>query len=140
MDVKDGAGKRRPHHAGLEVSWREADVDADAEQDRHAAVEDAFDSSIDRSVRGLLAGCRRKDGVCCHVILRLQDWVLRGPPEMDLPGWVEDITQWAFHKGVFRREVSQLPAPFAPLSSEWRAIGKLPTTQLPGSSQHRAKM
>ena len=54
MDVKDGAGKRREHHAGLEVSWREADEDADAEQGRHAAVEAAFRGSIDRSV-GLLA-------------------------------------------------------------------------------------
>src|ERR1700704_5897536 len=79
MDVKDRAGQRRAHHAGPEVSWREADEDADAEQDRHAAVEDAFESSIDRSVRGLLAGCRRKDdGVCCHVLLRLQGWVPRG--------------------------------------------------------------
>ena len=40
MDMKDGAGKRRPQHAGLEVGWREADVDADAHQDRHAAIED----------------------------------------------------------------------------------------------------
>jgi hypothetical protein len=55
MDVKDGAGKRRAHHAGLEVSWREADEDADAEQDRHAAEEAAFSGSIDRSVGGLLA-------------------------------------------------------------------------------------
>src|SRR5207245_11311669 len=77
MDVKDGAGKRRAQHAGLEVSWREADEDADAKQDRHAAVEDAFGGSIDRSIVGLFAGCRRKDSVCCHVLLRLQDWVLR---------------------------------------------------------------
>ena len=55
MDVKDGAGKRRAHHAGLEVSRREADEDADAEQGRHAAVEAAFRGSIDRSVGGLLA-------------------------------------------------------------------------------------
>src|SRR6266851_3366334 len=36
VDVKDGAGKRRAHHAGPEVSWREADEDARrrAEQDR----------------------------------------------------------------------------------------------------------
>ena len=61
MDVKDGAGKRRAHHAGLEVSWREADVDTDAEQDRHAAVEGALDGSIDRSVRGLSAGCGRRN-------------------------------------------------------------------------------
>ncbi len=50
MNVKDGAGKRRAHHAGLEVSWREADEDADAEQSRHAGVEAAFRGSIDRSV------------------------------------------------------------------------------------------
>ena len=55
MDVKNGTGKRRAHHAGLEVSWREADEDADAEQDRHAAVEAAFGTSLERSVGGLLA-------------------------------------------------------------------------------------
>src|SRR5450432_968818 len=55
MDVKNGAGKRRTHHAGLEVSWREADEDTDAEQDRHAAVEAAFGGSIDRPIVGLLA-------------------------------------------------------------------------------------
>jgi hypothetical protein len=71
VDVKDVAGKRRAHHAGLEVGWREADEDADAKQDRHAAIEDALDGSIDRSVRGLLAGCRRKDGVGCHGLLHL---------------------------------------------------------------------
>jgi hypothetical protein len=54
VDVKDGAGKRRAHHACLEVTWREADEDADAEQDRHAAVEDTFDGSVDRPVPGLL--------------------------------------------------------------------------------------
>ena len=52
MDVQDGAGKRRTHHACLEVSWREADEDADAEQYRHAAVEAAFRGSIDRPVGG----------------------------------------------------------------------------------------
>ena len=41
MDMKDGAGKRRAHYAGLEVSWREAD--GACEQCRHAlAVEAAF--------------------------------------------------------------------------------------------------
>jgi hypothetical protein len=28
MDVKNGAGKWRTHHAGLEVSWREANEGA----------------------------------------------------------------------------------------------------------------
>src|SRR5207245_8054532 len=45
--------------------------------DRHAAVEDAFDGSIDRSIRGLVDGCRHKDRVRCYVLLRLQGWVLR---------------------------------------------------------------
>jgi hypothetical protein len=58
----------RPHP---EVSGREADEDADAEQDRHAAVEDAFDGSIDRSVPGQLGGGWRKDGVGCHGLLHL---------------------------------------------------------------------
>src|SRR5205085_5686464 len=62
VEMENGAGKRRAHHAGLEVSWREADVDTDAEQDGHAAVEDGFDSSIGRSVRGLSAGCGRTLG------------------------------------------------------------------------------
>src|SRR5437016_670137 len=106
MDVKDGAGKRRAHHSGLEVSWREADEDADAEQDCHTAVEDAFDGSIDRSVRGLLAGCGRKDGVCCHVLLHLQVGAA-GPPEMDLPECVEDITQWGRSQRYFAGEVFQ---------------------------------
>src|SRR5258708_28557757 len=93
MDVKDGAGKRRAHHAGLEVGWREADEDADAEQDRHAAVEDAFDGSIDRSVVGLFAGCRRKDGVCCHVLLRLQGWCC-GPAGDGFTGIRRRYTRW----------------------------------------------
>src|ERR1700704_800735 len=82
MDVEDGAGKRRAQHAGLEASCREADVDADTEQDRHAAVEDAFDGSIDRPIRGLVGGCRHKDRVRCHVLLRLQGWVLRAGDEL----------------------------------------------------------
>jgi hypothetical protein len=71
-----GALIRLAHHAGPEVGWREADEDA--EQDHYAAVEDAFDGSIDSSVRGLVGGCRHKDRVSCHVLLRLQGWVLRG--------------------------------------------------------------
>src|SRR5438094_7623889 len=99
MDVKDGAGKRRAQHAGLKVSRREADVDTAAEQDRHAAVEDAFDGSIDRSVRGLVGGCRHKNGVCCHVLLRWQGGCCA--PEMDLPECVEDITLWGVSQKSF---------------------------------------
>jgi hypothetical protein len=82
VEVKDGARKRRAHHAGLEVSWREADEHADAEQDRHATVENAFDGSIDRSVHGLSGGCRRKDGIACHGLLHFS---VDGPdpPEID---------------------------------------------------------
>jgi hypothetical protein len=69
VDVKNGAGKRRAHHACLEVRWREADVHADAEQDRHAAIEDSFDRSIDWSIPGLVAGYWRKDGIACHGLL-----------------------------------------------------------------------
>ena len=71
VDMKNGAGKRRAHHACLEVGGREADVDADAEQDRHAAIEGPFDRSIDWSIPGLLAECRRQDGVACHGLLPL---------------------------------------------------------------------
>jgi hypothetical protein len=69
VDVKNRAGKRRAHHACLEVRWREAYVDADAEQDRHAAIEEPFDRSIDWPIPGLVAGHRRKDGVACHGLL-----------------------------------------------------------------------
>jgi len=69
VDVKDGAGERRAQHAGAEVSGAEADVHADAEQDGHARVEDAFRGPIDGAVDGLLAGNRHYDGVSCHWIL-----------------------------------------------------------------------
>lgn len=58
MDVNNGAGKRCAQHAGLEVSWREADEDTHAKHECHAAVKDAFDGSIDGSVPGLVGGCR----------------------------------------------------------------------------------
>ncbi|MEA2259659.1 MAG: hypothetical protein QOJ51_2484, partial [Acidobacteriaceae bacterium] len=55
---------------------------------------------------GLLAGCRRKDGLCCHVLLRLQGWVLRGRRR-----WIYrnawKISRNGRFKKVFRREVSQ---------------------------------
>src|SRR6266567_4001078 len=130
MDVKDGAGKRRPHHAGLEVSWREADEDADAEQDRHAAVEDAFDSSIDSSVRGLLAGRRRKDGLCCHVLLRLQGLVPRGRRRWIYRNAWKISRNGRFTK-VFRREVSQA-ALFAPLSSNLSTVRGFAGAVAPG--------
>jgi hypothetical protein len=64
--VKNGAREWSADHACLEVSWREPDVDADAEQHRHAAIEDPFNRSIDMSIRGLVAGYRPNDGVGCH--------------------------------------------------------------------------
>ena len=117
VDVKDGAGKRRAHHAGLKVSWREADEDADAKQDRHAAVEDAFDGSIDRSVREPLAGCRRKNGVGCHGLLHMPVDGESLPEINYLNAWKISCNGEVFTK-VFRREVSiWLSARFAPLSS-----------------------
>jgi hypothetical protein len=38
-------------------------------------------------VRGLVGGCRHKDGVCCHVLLRLQGWVLRGRRWIHRSAW-----------------------------------------------------
>src|SRR5580693_9860588 len=66
VDVQDRTGERGAQQAGHKVCWREANENADGEQDRHTAVEDAFDGSIDKSVCGLLAGCLRENTVCCH--------------------------------------------------------------------------
>jgi len=68
VDVKNRAREWSPHHACLKVSWGEADVDADAEQRRHAAIEDPFNRSIDLSIPGLVAGYRSIDGVGYHVL------------------------------------------------------------------------
>src|SRR5580698_1360931 len=84
--VKNGAGKRRAEHARLKVRRREANEDADAQQDRHAAKKISFEGAVDRPVHSL-TGCRRKDRIGCHSFSPTYcRGMLRKLPEMSLPG------------------------------------------------------
>src|SRR5882757_8313059 len=72
VHVQNGAWKRGLEYASAEVSRRKANDDDRAEQDRHAAKEDAFGGAVDGSVNTMRGReWRRDDRFCCHSILQL---------------------------------------------------------------------